>query len=155
MTDTQCGIGQRELTSTKPCLDVRAGDQGTLENLTDLVTTCHRERRLTVLAPLGRVRTTGKEPEDGLSLVSFRGGVKRRVAIVALRIEPSTLLHQELAGGHVAIAVYENIQERRLHRRRYFADVSRLLPLTYVVVLLLGMLFVSSLYLDVVNPIGG
>ncbi|WP_426573165.1 M50 family metallopeptidase [Aquihabitans sp. McL0605] len=58
-------------------------------------------------------------------------------------------------GGHVAIAVYENIQERRLHRRRYFADVSRLLPITYVVVLLLGMLFVSSLYLDVVNPIGG
>lgn len=58
-------------------------------------------------------------------------------------------------GGHVAIAVYENIQERRLHRRRYFADVSKLLPLTYAVVLVLGMIFVSSLYLDVVNPIGG
>ncbi|HWJ97117.1 MAG TPA: M50 family metallopeptidase [Acidimicrobiales bacterium] len=57
-------------------------------------------------------------------------------------------------GGHVAIAVYENIQERRLHRRRYFADVTRLLPLTYGVVLVLGLLFVSSLYLDVVNPIG-
>ena len=58
-------------------------------------------------------------------------------------------------GGHVAIAVYENIQERRLKRRRYFADVSRLLPLTYGVVVLLGLLFISSLYLDVVNPIGG
>lgn len=57
-------------------------------------------------------------------------------------------------GGHVAIAVYENIQERRLHRRRYFADVTRLLPLTYGVVVVLAMLFVSSLYLDVVNPIG-
>jgi membrane-associated protease RseP (regulator of RpoE activity) len=57
-------------------------------------------------------------------------------------------------GGHVAIAVYENIQERRLHRRRYFADVTRLLPLTYGVVVVLGLLFVSSLYLDVVNPIG-
>ena len=57
-------------------------------------------------------------------------------------------------GGHVAIAVYENIQEKRLHRRRYFADVTRLLPLTYGVVVLLGVLFVSSLYLDVVNPIG-
>jgi membrane-associated protease RseP (regulator of RpoE activity) len=57
-------------------------------------------------------------------------------------------------GGHVAIAVYENIQEKRLHRRRYFADVTRLLPLTYGVVLVLGLLFVSSLYLDVVNPIG-
>jgi Zn-dependent protease len=58
-------------------------------------------------------------------------------------------------GGHVAIAVYENIQEKRLKRRRYFADVTRLLPLTYVVVVLLGLLFVSSLYLDVANPIGG
>ncbi len=57
-------------------------------------------------------------------------------------------------GGHVAIAVYENIQERRLHRRRYFADVTRLLPLTYGVVVVLGLLFFSSLYLDVVNPIG-
>ena len=58
-------------------------------------------------------------------------------------------------GGHVAIAVYEKIQEKRLHRTRYFADVSRLLPLTYVVVLALGMLFISSLYLDIINPVGG
>lgn len=58
-------------------------------------------------------------------------------------------------GGHVAIAVYEKVQERRLNRRRYFADVSRLLPITYAVVLVLGMLFVSSLYIDIVNPIGG
>nr|MBA3282209.1 RIP metalloprotease RseP [Acidimicrobiia bacterium] len=56
-------------------------------------------------------------------------------------------------GGHVLIAVYEKIQERRLNRKRYFTDVARLLPLTYVVVLALGMLFISSLYLDIVNPI--
>lgn len=56
-------------------------------------------------------------------------------------------------GGHVAIAVYERIQERRLGRRRYFTDVSRLLPLTNVVVIALGLLFLSSLYLDVMNPI--
>ncbi|HRW39868.1 MAG TPA: site-2 protease family protein [Aquihabitans sp.] len=60
-------------------------------------------------------------------------------------------------GGHVAIAVYERIQEKRLHygERRYFTDVSRLLPLTYGVVVVLAMLFVTSLYLDIVNPIGG
>jgi membrane-associated protease RseP (regulator of RpoE activity) len=57
-------------------------------------------------------------------------------------------------GGHVAIAVYEKIQERRLRRKRYFTDVAKLLPLTYAVVLLLGMIFVSSLYLDIANPIG-
>ena len=56
-------------------------------------------------------------------------------------------------GGHVMIAVYEKIQERRLHKRRYFVDVARLMPVTYVVVLLLGMLFVSSLYLDIANPL--
>jgi membrane-associated protease RseP (regulator of RpoE activity) len=58
-------------------------------------------------------------------------------------------------GGHVAIAVYEKVQERRLHRRRYFTDVAKLLPVTYAVVMLLGMIFVSSLYLDIKNPIGG
>ena len=57
-------------------------------------------------------------------------------------------------GGHVAIAVYEKFQERRLRRKRYFTDVAKLLPLTYVVVILLGMIFVSSLYLDIANPIG-
>lgn len=58
-------------------------------------------------------------------------------------------------GGHVAVAVYEKVQEKRLRRRRYFTDMSRLLPVTYGVVIVLGMLFLSSLYLDVVNPIGG
>ncbi len=56
-------------------------------------------------------------------------------------------------GGHVMIAVYEKIQEKRLHQRRYFADVSRLMPLVYVVVIGLGLLFVSTLYLDIANPI--
>ena len=55
-------------------------------------------------------------------------------------------------GGHVAIAVYERIQELRLGRRRYLADVGRLIPFTYAVVLLMGMLFVSTIYLDIANP---
>lgn len=56
-------------------------------------------------------------------------------------------------GGHVAIAVYEKAQEVRLKRRRYFADVGRLIPFTYAVVLLMGMLFVSTIYLDIANPL--
>ena len=56
-------------------------------------------------------------------------------------------------GGHVVIAVYEKVQEMRYNRRRYFADVARLLPLTYFVVLLLAGLFVTTLYLDITNPI--
>ncbi|HEY7939699.1 MAG TPA: site-2 protease family protein, partial [Acidimicrobiales bacterium] len=57
-------------------------------------------------------------------------------------------------GGHVVIAVYEKFQEWRLHlRTRYLMDVRRLLPLTYGVIMVLGLIFVSSLYLDIVNPI--
>lgn len=56
-------------------------------------------------------------------------------------------------GGHVVIACYEKVQEWRLHRRRYFADVVRLLPLTYVVVVLLAGLFVTTLYLDIAKPV--
>lgn len=57
-------------------------------------------------------------------------------------------------GGHVAIAVYEKAQEKRKGlQQRYFADVGKLLPLTYAVVLVLGLIFVSTLYLDIVNPL--
>lgn len=56
-----------------------------------------------------------------------------------------------LDGGHAAIATYERIREGR-SGRRYFVDVAKLLPLTYVVVIGLVMLGVSAAYLDVVNP---
>jgi membrane-associated protease RseP (regulator of RpoE activity) len=57
-----------------------------------------------------------------------------------------------LDGGHVVIAIYERI--RSIGGRRYMADVSRLLPLTYAFVLFLLVLGASSLYLDIVDPIG-
>ncbi len=57
-------------------------------------------------------------------------------------------------GGHIAIAVYERLQElRKRDGRRHFTDVARLMPVTYAVVLLLVAIGVSSIYLDVVNPI--
>lgn len=56
-------------------------------------------------------------------------------------------------GGHVSIAIYEKVQEwRRRDGRRYLADVGKLIPMTYAVVIVLGLIFVSSLYLDLVNP---
>ena len=57
-----------------------------------------------------------------------------------------------LDGGHVAIATYERLRSTR--RRRYMADVSRLLPITYAVVIFMLMLGVSSIYLDIVAPVG-
>jgi len=57
-------------------------------------------------------------------------------------------------GGHVVIAIYEKIQEKRKGlSRRYFADVAKLLPMTYAVVAVLAVIFVSSLYLDILKPL--
>jgi membrane-associated protease RseP (regulator of RpoE activity) len=58
-----------------------------------------------------------------------------------------------LDGGHVAIAVYEAVRSRFQGGRRYFADVAKLLPVTYVVVMLMVFLGVSALYLDIVRPL--
>jgi membrane-associated protease RseP (regulator of RpoE activity) len=55
-------------------------------------------------------------------------------------------------GGHVAIATYEKIRSM-ISGRRYQADVAKLLPLTYVVVLALALLFVTSMYLDIAHPV--
>jgi membrane-associated protease RseP (regulator of RpoE activity) len=56
-----------------------------------------------------------------------------------------------LDGGHAAVAVYERLRSRR--GLRYHADVAKLLPLTYAVVMGLVLLGVTSLYLDIVNPV--
>jgi membrane-associated protease RseP (regulator of RpoE activity) len=56
-----------------------------------------------------------------------------------------------LDGGHVLIAVYEKIRSRR--GRLYHADVTKLMPVAYAFVLLLGFIVVSSLYLDITHPI--
>ncbi len=42
---------------------------------------------------------------------------------------------------------------RRREGRRYLADVGKLIPMTYAVVVVLGLIFVSSLYLDIVDPV--
>ncbi len=54
-------------------------------------------------------------------------------------------------GGHVAIATYERIRSRK--GKRYFADISKLMPVTYAVVALLAFVFVTSIYLDIVKPV--
>jgi membrane-associated protease RseP (regulator of RpoE activity) len=57
-------------------------------------------------------------------------------------------------GGHAVIATYEKIQELRKGRQtRYFTDVEKLLPLTYAVVVIMGMLFITTTYLDIASPL--
>ena len=56
-----------------------------------------------------------------------------------------------LDGGHAAVATYERLRER--DGRRYFADVSKLMPFAMGVIMVLLILFVSGLYLDVTQPL--
>jgi membrane-associated protease RseP (regulator of RpoE activity) len=56
-----------------------------------------------------------------------------------------------LDGGHVLVATYERIRSTR--KRRYIADVRKLMPAAYAVMFLMLMLGISSLYLDLRAPI--
>ncbi len=56
-----------------------------------------------------------------------------------------------LDGGHVLIAVYERVRSRR--GRSYHADVAKLMPFTWLMLAFLGLLFVTTLAVDLVHPI--
>ncbi len=55
-------------------------------------------------------------------------------------------------GGHIAVATYEEIRTR-ISGHAYRVNMAKLMPLTYVVVLLMVGLFASTLYLDAVDPV--
>ena len=55
-------------------------------------------------------------------------------------------------GGHIAVATYERLRSRA--GRRYHADVAKLMPLTAAVVAVMVVLGVTSIYLDIVKPVG-
>ena len=55
-------------------------------------------------------------------------------------------------GGHVAIGTYERIREIGT-RRRYHADLTRMLPVAYVVVLFMVTIGAMALYADIADPI--
>jgi membrane-associated protease RseP (regulator of RpoE activity) len=57
-----------------------------------------------------------------------------------------------LDGGHAAIASYERIREGR-SGRRYHADVAKLMPFAMAVMTALMLLFMSGLYLDIMDPL--
>lgn len=54
-------------------------------------------------------------------------------------------------GGHAAIAAYERARSR--NGTRYRADVNKMIPVTTVVIGLLGFLLFVGLYLDITNPL--
>ena len=54
-------------------------------------------------------------------------------------------------GGHIAIAIYEGIRSR--HGKRYWADINKMMPATYALLLVLVFLMLSGTYLDLTHPI--
>jgi membrane-associated protease RseP (regulator of RpoE activity) len=83
--------------------------------------------------------------QDPASLLSFF--VIVNIGIGLLNMLPML----PLDGGHVAIAVYERIRSRK--GKRYYADVSKLLPVIYVFLMMLALLFAATLYLDISHPL--
>jgi membrane-associated protease RseP (regulator of RpoE activity) len=57
-------------------------------------------------------------------------------------------------GGHAAIATYERIRSRK-GQTPYRADVGKMVPVAMTMLGLLGFMFLTGLYLDIVDPIGG
>ena len=56
-----------------------------------------------------------------------------------------------LDGGHVVIATYERL--RSWGGRRYTADVAKMVPVAYAVILILVVVFIGSVYLDFTDPV--
>src|SRR5947199_8538235 len=53
-------------------------------------------------------------------------------------------------GRNVAVATYERIRSRK--GKRYHADITKLMPVAYAMVMVLVFIAVSSVYLDIVRP---
>ena len=99
------------------------------------------------ISMVGAVRIAGQEDFDPLVPITFLAFINVFVGLVNL----VPLL--PLDGGHAAIATYERIRSQ-FTKAPYHADVAKLLPMTYGVVMLLAFLFISTVWLDIFRPIG-
>lgn len=99
------------------------------------------------LSPVGFVRVAGQAADTGLFQVLLL------LIAINLFVGLFNLLPLlPLDGGHVAIAVYEAARSK-ITGKAHRADVAKLLPLTYAVVLVMVFLGISALYLDIVRPL--
>lgn len=56
-------------------------------------------------------------------------------------------------GGHVSIATYERLRSRK--GKRYFADVGKMMPVSYLIMVVMLLMFIGNTYLDISTPLGG
>lgn len=99
-----------------------------------------------LLSIYGAVRLGAALSEQGVgALLEFFLVINVFVAILNLVPLPP------FDGGHAAVAIYERLRSRR--GQRYHVDMTKLMPLAYVVVLGVVTLGVVTLYLDIFNPV--
>ncbi|MGH9057043.1 MAG: M50 family metallopeptidase, partial [Acidimicrobiales bacterium] len=92
-------------------------------------------------SPVGVVRLLHQAGQSGLPSVLWL------VAVINLSLGIFNLVPLfPLDGGHVAVALYEGARSRR--RRRYHADVAKLLPLIYLGIAVVVFIGASALFLD-------
>ncbi|MHB1774645.1 MAG: M50 family metallopeptidase [Acidimicrobiales bacterium] len=96
---------------------------------------------------VGAIRTATQAEQQGiLTLIEVLIALNIVIGIVNM------LPMLPLDGGHVAVAVYERVRTRR-GRPYYQADASKLLPVAYAFVAVLGVVVAAAVYLDIVHPI--
>jgi membrane-associated protease RseP (regulator of RpoE activity) len=115
---------------------------------------------LTSAKAASQAAKTGDRPQSiyGAARVAVQGaqaGASQLIQVLVLIIIFVGIINLfpmlPLDGGHVVIAVYERIRSRR--GRLYHADITKLTPVVWAFVLLLGFVVVTSLYLDITHPV--
>lgn len=104
-----------------------------------VVGTEERPENVTSLVGAGRISGDLAREGDWASLFLLVAGFNIFIGVVNLLPLPP------LDGGHLAVLSYEKIARRDV-------DMRRLLPVTAMVLTVLGMLFILVLYLDIFNP---
>jgi len=99
------------------------------------------------LSPVGVYQVAGAAADEGL------GQVLSLLVLINVFVGIFNMLPLlPFDGGHVSIAVYEAIRSR-IKGRRHFADAAKLMPVAYLTVGILFLIFASSLYLDIAKPL--
>ena len=97
---------------------------------------------------IGAVRLGSDITDEGLwGFLLFFASINVTIGVVNLLPFPP------LDGGHVAVAVYERVRELRTKGRRYIADYGKVIPVAYLMIFVLGFVFLTTAYLDILDAV--
>jgi membrane-associated protease RseP (regulator of RpoE activity) len=146
--DTFVWFGEIGVQSTKGLFQLFSPDgiSKFAENFTDSQGPSSNVNTSRPISPVGLVQVGDFVARNGMAdLFLFLAAINIFIGIFNLTPLPP------FDGGHIAVATYEAIRSRK--GKRYYADVSKLLPVAYIVLTVVLVLFVGGLYLDLTEPI--